>query len=330
MASRAVWLDVDAGLDDAQGIFLLLSWLKREKTASLVGISCVAGNVDVCQVTKNVRRILCMAGADEEIPVFIGSSRPLVQSPLPSTGFFGKDGLGDVDETFLESFVFESNGDERFKPREGHASIHLIACARKYKEALTLIATGPLSTIALACRLDDEFPKLVGRICVMGGSSDPKCEPEFNFSSDPEAAHVCLESFPLVTLVTWECGTAHPLPWDWFYHWVDMDSPQSVFMKAASKGSASVCKSEGFNGYVTCDALAAAVGLDPTIVRSGSRMKGEVELGSDKSARGRLILTSPQLDGGKGNVILVKEINMVEVLDLLTDAFKNSQGFITA
>lgn len=69
---KKIIIDCDAGIDDAQAIILALSL-----DIEVVAITCVAGNVGVDQVAKNVLRILDVCGRTD-IPVYKGADRALL------------------------------------------------------------------------------------------------------------------------------------------------------------------------------------------------------------------------------------------------------------
>jgi purine nucleosidase len=71
---------------------------------------------------------------------------------------------------------------------------------------VTLVALGPLTNVALACRLgEDAFTASVGRLVWMGGCTHAKgnvtTTAEFNIHQDPEAAHIVLQAFTHSTMV---------------------------------------------------------------------------------------------------------------------------------
>jgi inosine-uridine nucleoside N-ribohydrolase len=86
-----VWIDCDAGIDDAQALLLALS-LPRVR---VIAISCVAGNASLPKVAVNVGRVLALCGRDD-IPIYLGAAEPLVAAHTTyEATFHGDDGLGD-------------------------------------------------------------------------------------------------------------------------------------------------------------------------------------------------------------------------------------------
>ena len=61
MEQSKLWIDTDAGVDDAQAILMALAC----PDAKVVGISTVRGNTMVHQVSLNVLRLLRVAGHQE-------------------------------------------------------------------------------------------------------------------------------------------------------------------------------------------------------------------------------------------------------------------------
>lgn len=90
---------------------------------------------------------------------------------------------------------------------------------------ITILALGPMTNIALAARMDASFAPLVQRVVVMGGAEgtgNVTPTAEYNFYNDAEAAHIVLNDdtgFDSISLVTWECGVGHALPWEWVASW---------------------------------------------------------------------------------------------------------------
>ena len=127
-------------------------------------------------------------------------------------GYQGKDGLGDA--------VGISDPDlSLIKPI--HAVSALVKLAKENAGHLNIAALGPLTNIALACRMDPLFGKNIKSLSAMGGNKHGKgnvtVSAEFNFAADPEAARVVLQEMSShVSLVTWELCLEHPMEWDFF------------------------------------------------------------------------------------------------------------------
>ena len=89
--------------------------------------------------------------------------------------------------------------DEPADALERHAADSIIGAARSHAGRLILVATGPLTNIALALMREPELPRLIKRFVIMGGAfSEPgNVTPaaEFNIWHDPEAARIVFRAF---------------------------------------------------------------------------------------------------------------------------------------
>jgi inosine-uridine nucleoside N-ribohydrolase len=178
-------LDVDTGVDDALAIGLAVSRMD----ADLIAVSTLAGNIDVVNATENTRRVLGLIGASD-VPVYQGASRPLSRPHRNAAHYHGRNGLGDA---MLPEVAFPL-GEYR-----GPAAI--IRLARQRPGEIVLVATGPLTNVAIALNVFPEFPSLLKRFVVMGGSyrnpGNVTPHAEFNIWADPEAAQqVFATEFP--------------------------------------------------------------------------------------------------------------------------------------
>ena len=166
-----VLLDCDPGHDD---VFAILVALHR---AELVAVTAVSGNAPLTASVHNALLTIQLAGAD--VPVHSGAGRPLVREPRHAAYIHGESGLAGPE----------------LPPVSRQAStvpaVQAILEASHAHDALWLVATGPLTNVALALRAD---PGLAGRlagISVMGGNWGPgnvTAAAEFNIWADPEAA----------------------------------------------------------------------------------------------------------------------------------------------
>jgi purine nucleosidase len=175
-------MDVDTGVDDA--IALLLAVASPE--VELVGATCCAGNVPAPQAAANTLAVLELAGAGH-VEVAQGSLAPIVE-PLRTAISHGPHGLGYAELPPPRASL---------SPRV--ASDLLADEARRSPGEILLVATGPLTNLALALRREPELPRLLRRLAIMGGAFDHPGNTtptaEFNIVVDPEAAAIVLGAF---------------------------------------------------------------------------------------------------------------------------------------
>jgi purine nucleosidase len=183
MTPIPVILDVDTGIDDALAILLALASPELE----VVGVTCVAGNVRIEQVVRNTLRVLALGNA-VRVPVAIGASKPLARRLTTATFFHGADGVGGVNLP-----------PARHKPTNEPADEFLVRMAEEYEGALAIVAVGPITNLALACRRDPKFPEYVSRLVVMSGAmtvaGNVTPAAEANAYNDPEALAEVLSAF---------------------------------------------------------------------------------------------------------------------------------------
>jgi inosine-uridine nucleoside N-ribohydrolase len=187
-------IDCDPGHDDFLAILL------AQRFADLRGITTVAGNTSVANTTRNACIAADMCGFRG--PVVAGAAGPLLGEPQFAEHIHGASGL---DGPELPSVTRLAN--------EGEASSFLIdACGPE----TWLIATGPLTNVALAIRRDPGFATRLAGISVMGGSSSygnitPAAE--FNIWADPEAASIVFNSGVRLRMVG--LNVTHTVLVDW-------------------------------------------------------------------------------------------------------------------
>ena len=178
-----LFVDVDTGIDDA---FALL-YACAVAEGRLVGVSTVVGNVSLANATRNTRAVLALAGRGD-VTVAPGAAVPLAPEPNDARAVHGATGLG---------YASLPEPDE---PRGVvHAVDALVAAARAHAGRLALVATGPLTNIALAVMHEPELPRLVRRFVIMGGAyavhGNVTPSAEFNIWHDPEAARIVFRAF---------------------------------------------------------------------------------------------------------------------------------------
>jgi len=174
---RKVLLDCDPGIDDAFAIAFGCGHPGLE----LCGITTVAGNVSLDRTTHNALAVLEFLGHGD-VPVAAGSPVPLLRPVQDARSVHGESGLGAAR---LPA--------PRGRPVAAHAVDFLIEQIAAAPGELTLVATGPLTNVALAVRRHPPLVTQVADFVIMGGSAGRgKMTPaaEFNIWWDPEAAAI--------------------------------------------------------------------------------------------------------------------------------------------
>jgi len=215
-----ILFDCDTGSDDAVALMMLL---KANKVATCVGVTCVTGNTGLDNVVMNNLRILKLFNKLEDVPVYRGCEGPLIttQRVLDAEHVHGLDGMGNrpeqepaVSQDFLKHLKRE------------HAANAIVSLSKQYEGELKLVATGPLTNLAMAVKLDPKLPSRLKALYVMGGSRYSKGNTtpaaEYNFYCDPEATYITLHGYSQqcpVHLIDWDVTKDYPLPEPWVEDW---------------------------------------------------------------------------------------------------------------
>jgi len=156
MAPRPLMLDVDTGVDDA----LALLYAIASPEVELIGATCVMGNISVEQATENTLAVLEAAGRGE-VEVAQGAARPLARDHVPFPVVHGERGLGRA-----------APPPPTAAPSSRSAVELIVQTAHARPGEVLLIATGPLTNVALALREEPALPELLGGFALMGGAFD--------------------------------------------------------------------------------------------------------------------------------------------------------------
>jgi inosine-uridine nucleoside N-ribohydrolase len=168
-----VLLDCDPGHDDAAAIIVAAAY------TDLVAITTVGGNAPLEQTTHNA--LLMTQMFDLNIPVAPGAAVPLHGVSEHAPSIHGISGLDGPDHPPLTRSPVPTYGPD------------LLIEYTKHEAGLWLIATGPLTNVAIALQRDPEMAQRISGISLMGGSAtfgnwSPAAE--FNIWVDPEAADI--------------------------------------------------------------------------------------------------------------------------------------------
>jgi purine nucleosidase len=183
MDPRPLLMDVDTGVDDA----LALLYAAASPEVELIGATAVAGNVTVDTALTNTLAVLELVGLNN-VEVARGAERPLVHDHEPFAVVHGEGGLGRA----------------QLPPPAGAASQLpaarlIVDTVRARPGEVLLVATGPLTNIALALAEEPELPDLLWGFGLMGGAfargGNTTPAAEANAWIDPDAAQAVYRAF---------------------------------------------------------------------------------------------------------------------------------------
>lgn len=173
-------LDCDPGHDDA--LAMILASCNPE--IDLRAMTTVSGNGAIDKVTLNARRVSTLAKIN--VPIAEGAGKSILGAFESATDIHG------------ESALDGANLPEPTIPLEPIHAVDLMANVLKNsKEKVTIVATGPLTNVALFLKMYPDLRNRIAEIVFMGGSASRGNRTpyaEFNIWMDPEAADVVLRS----------------------------------------------------------------------------------------------------------------------------------------
>lgn len=188
-----VIVDCDPGHDDVMAL-----WLAAGHPAlDLVAVTTVGGNVPLEHTSRNARVALAVAGVGD-VPVAAGASGPLARELSTAEWIHGENGLGGPE-------LPDPDTSPTRVPLDPRSATELIAdTLEAASEPVAIIATGPITNVAVFLRERPDLADRVREIVWMGGSTERgNVTPyaEFNAWVDPEALDRVLGSGIRFTMV---------------------------------------------------------------------------------------------------------------------------------
>lgn len=188
MSGIPVIIDCDPGHDDVFALWLAAG----HPGVELQAVTTVGGNVPLRHTARNARIALTVAGI-QDVPVAAGADRPLVRELQTAEWIHGENGLGGP--SLPEPTV-------PLDPRT--ATELMVDVLQASSDPVTIIATGPITNVAILLRDRPEQARRIREIVWMGGSTERgNVTPyaEFNAWVDPEALRLVLDSGVPFTMV---------------------------------------------------------------------------------------------------------------------------------
>lgn len=258
---KRVLIDCDPGIDDAVALILAI----KSQELKIEAITTVSGNLTADRGQQNALKVLELLGIDS-IPVSKGTLKPLVR-PFPSDPFsHGNDGLGNTNLP-----------ESRLKPSGQFAPDTIVDVVNQFANDITLIATGPLTNIALALMRDPDLARKVNQLIIIGGAfgfnrsaalnaTGDNPVSEWNIYVDPEAAQLVFHSGLHISAIGLDVAT---------HREINFRESDIERLKASANREAQFAlelvnfsAKRGFQSYtVLIDSTAIAAALDTTLIQ---------------------------------------------------------------
>ncbi|ASK99276.1 nucleoside hydrolase [Xanthomonas citri] len=278
--------------DDIDGFTPAQLLLLQSPDVEVLGISAVSGNIWRDEVLAHTCRLLELAG-HPQIPVLPGPVHPLLNSELATErweALYGKlVWKGAWTKHWVDGDTVQSapryhapdvvpdlalGNPSVVRPSDEPAALFMLRMVRQYPGEVSIIATGPLTNLALAQSLDPAFATLARELVYMGGSLNPRQQRnsvsaqqfarefvnsprrEFNIRWDPEAASIVMRApWRQITMVPVDPSTA-----------TELTAELLARMSAADTTIGHALRSRE-PGFPMWDELATAVWLRPELAR---------------------------------------------------------------
>ncbi|MGI6069218.1 MAG: nucleoside hydrolase [Blautia sp.] len=259
---KKIILDCDPGMDDSMAIAMAA----KAPELDLLAVTTVNGNYPVDVTSTNARKMLELLGRTD-IPVGKGMAKPLVREVPKDPFTHGKDGQA---ENFLP--------DPKM-PLDDRGAVNMIIDLVKANPGeVTIIATAPLTNIAMAMMLAPEIKGMIHEIVAISGSfglndyaflnaTGDTPQSEWNVYVDPEAADLVYNSGVKIVALGLDVAT---------YFDVNFSEEEIALINASDRKEAAFLAQairynggRGFDAYCTViDCMAVAYAMDPSIVET--------------------------------------------------------------
>ena len=326
---RKIIIDQDA-FGPAGSNMQALLMLLQSADVEVLGIVATSGDGWRDEEVSHTLRLLEVSGRSE-VPVFGGAMLPLVNTQARTRVWEHLHGALYYKGAWTESWPDQGAvrrtpyhadpylvppspaGAPKLRAQAENGAAFMVRKVREFPGKVTIWAGGPLTTVAIASRLDPQFAGLAQELVFMGGSFNPRPADndfakefinaprrEFNMRWDPEAASLVLHE-------PWKKITELP---------IDPTTKtffRQEFIQQVAKGKAPFASYvEKFGqSFPMWDELAAAVWLNPAIVTKSQPLLVDIDT-SFTAGYGNTL--SWAIGGGPG--MGERAVTVVEDIDL--------------
>lgn len=252
-----LWVDTDMGFDDLMAIFLL-----EHAGSKIDGLSLVAGNAPIEQVTRNAAAAMECFGWSW--PIHRGASKPIRAEPETAAAILGETGMQSAG---LQLPIPDNAAMSVLSQTD--AADALSVWLDDLDGPATILALGPLTNIAEFLTTHPDLTGKISQLVWMGGSAgagNHTPHAEFNAYVDPEAINIVLKvGLPLHMIGLDVCRTVTMVPED-CTRLRAASGKNADLLSDLLEGYIQIAISRGRDAMAVYDPTAAAVIADPNAV----------------------------------------------------------------
>lgn len=304
--SLPIILDCDPGHDDAIALILALA----SPELDLKAVTTSAGNQTPEKTLRNALRILTLLQRND-IPVAGGAVKPLMRELIIADNVHGESGLDGPE-------LPEPN----FAPQQCNAVELIAKTLRESAEPVTIVATGPLTNIALLLTSHAELKPKIARIVIMGGAAGlgnwtPAAE--FNIYVDPEAAEIVFQSGLPIVMAGLDVTHRAQIMSEDIERFRQLDNPVAAVVADLLDFFMEYHKQEkwGFQGAPLHDPCTIAWLIKPSMFTCVERWVGVETQG--KYTQGMTVVDYYSLTNNAPNTTVMMDIDRQAFVDLLVE-----------
>lgn len=306
--TRLLIIDTDTGADDASALILAA----RNPAVKILGVTVLAGNVDLDQATRNALSALELAGSDA--PVYRGASERYDGDRIEPVSVFGEDGMGGAG-------LVHARGEAE----SIDAVDFVVETVREHPGEVEIVLLGPATNVAKAIDRDPDAMSKAKAIWSMGtpglGSGNATPVAEFNVYQDAPAYRRMLDSGLPITIVGFDMCMGDAQWTEEEFVQLEHSGETGSFVAKSFGELRGLYASMGEQGTSNCDGLAMTCVLQPDFVEATAKYHGSC-ITDEGEARGQVILYKEGMryDVASGsdfvyNVTLVTDVKAEEYFD---------------
>lgn len=303
MKKIPVILDGDPGHDDA------ICWMIANASPLLdIKLICsVNGNQTIDKTTINALKLADLYNIN--VPVAKGASKPLISKIMPAGNWHGESGLDGYN-------LKDSNRD--LAPLPAYEMMYKII--QQSSKKVTIIATGPLTNVAILLSTHPDIKDKIDCISIMGGGlkhGNWTPASEYNILVDPEAASIVFNSGIKINAAVLDATETAIIKPDDFIRFKEVGNHVANVVLAWLKFFYKLPMKIGYEGAPVHDPLAVLILTDPKLFEV-KKMNIQIDLDGEFT-RGTFISDNRYSAKQDYNTNVILKIDREKYIDTLIE-----------